>query len=99
MISRGMRGAGSGPPNTSAQVYSCSSSVPQTRAPQRPSSATQKNRHFIMIGFRSTDMLRQMAEYFHRQYARNLADDNAYAIMPVASARSDSSGLRVCLNS
>ncbi len=67
MISSGMRGAGSGPPNTSAWAYSCSRSVPQTRAPQRPSSATQKNRRFIMIGFRSTDMLRQLAKHFHRQ--------------------------------
>src|SRR5260370_31299750 len=51
MISRGMRGAGSGPPNTSARAYSYSRRLTPTRAPQRPSSATQKNRRFIMVGF------------------------------------------------
>jgi hypothetical protein len=38
------------------------------------------------MGFRSTDMLRQLAEHFQRQYASNLAADKAYAGMPVASA-------------
>ena len=32
------------------------------------------------MGFRSTDMLRQMAEHCQRQYASNLADDKAYAV-------------------
>src|ERR1700736_356417 len=51
MVSAGGLGAGSGPPNTSARAKSYSRRGTLTRAPQRPSSAPQKNRRCIMVSF------------------------------------------------